>query len=181
MEINQHTVGLNVNIAKQGCLFLCYLWAGWLHSAVRVVEAGERLPKWGTDAAFLNILYQTLMRRSTHTDGDKESPAIREDCYVLRPEQVVRSMLHGSALESGRVTVTKHAGTYRGTHYAPMAAADRVDGRGFIVDVAHWRLGLHHHFTAACCNPWAYYDPWVNSVCAARGELRSVRRVVVSE
>ena len=178
MEINQHSVGLNVNVAKQGCLFLCYLWAGWLHSAVRVVKAGERLPKWDTDASFINALYQILMRRGT---GDRELPAIRQDCYVLRPEHVIRSMLHGTPLETGRITVTKHAGTYRGTHHAPMAAADVVDGHGFIVDVAHWRLGIHHHFTAACCNPWAYYDPWVDSVCAARGELVDVRRVVVSE
>ena len=179
MMVNQHSVGLNANIAKQGCLFLCYLWAGWLHSAVQVVKAGERLPKWGTDTAFVNVLYQTLQ-------GEKALPAIREDCYVLRPEHVVRSMLHGTALDVGRITVTKHAGTYRGVryqgmHHAPMVAADCADGGGFVVDVAHWVLGLHSHFTAACAAPWAYYDPWVDSVCAAHGELRSVRRVVVSQ
>ena len=174
MMVNQHSVGLNANIAKQGCLFLCYLWAGWLHSAVQVVKAGERLPKWGTDTAFVNVLYQTLQ-------GEKALPAIREDCYVLRPEHVVRSMLHGTALDVGRITVTKHAGAYRGARSAPMASAAVNDGRGFVVDIAHWVLGSHGHFTAACAAPWAYYDPWVDSVCAARGELRSVRRVVVSE
>lgn len=180
MMVNQHTSGLDVHVAKEGCLFLCYLAVGWLYSAVQCAARGERVPVWTTPGGYVNSLYQ-------HLSG---VGAIRRDCFVLKPREVVASMLDGDALHDAAIAVTKHPGGYRGVHTAPMATADvpgfeapllRDPRAGFVADVAHWRLDDHHHFTMACANPWFYYDPWVGSVCAARGSLVSVRRVVVSQ
>lgn len=173
MMVNQHTSGLNVSVAKEGCLFLCYLAAGWLYSAVNAVARGERIPVWTTKpCGYVNSLYRVL----------SGSGVIRKDCFVVKPREVVASMLPSALDTDVAIAVTKHAGIYRGAHTAPMATAGVRDPRaGFVADVAHWRLDDHHHFTMACANPWFYYDPWVASRCAARGSLVSVRRVVVSQ
>ena len=171
MILPQWSMGLDAPIRKEGCLFLVYLWVGWLY---RIWVRGGAAPQVVPEV--VNDSYDVLERMG----------AIRDDCYVGDPERVIQFPWHywhppAPELDQHQVTVEKLPAIRE--HGSPLLsqASRRVpELRGsFVVDVTHWELDGRHHFTGLCLRPACYFDPWVVSEIARAGRARSVRRVTI--
>lgn len=158
--VNQHTVGIDSVIAKEGCLFLVYLWAGWLWRAVGNVPAGKAVMDY--DAGHVNAIF--VEQQHLGNVGD--------DATVRDPVPIIRA--GGAVPEAVPITVTFCEDNGAG------AATTAVINKGpFVVDAVRYTLGDHQHFVGHCLAPEAYYDPWIASRCVAGGVTPDLRRVTI--
>lgn len=145
MTVTQRTADLRPEIRDAGCLFLCYLWSGWLFNAV--CRSGL-LPS--VTSEMVNECYYRCLRGGS----------IDEWCRVHQPIDVVGSFpaMYGDVPS---INVDRAAPVVRVC--SPfLCKAPQQDQ--FTVSVARWKTG---HWTAVCHNPHAYYDPIVASVIRA--------------
>ena len=172
--IAQWAKGLDEPVQKDGCLFLCYLWAGWLW-ALRDRDCMQE------------TAYPTVEVINDTHDFLRLNGSIGEDCFVRQPDNVVSFPWHywddcqlpGAApvVKFEKVSPADVQGVPPAASGLPLVGLDQRPG--MVVDITRWRFESGSHFTGACKDPWGYFDPWVRSTIARHGIAKSVRRVSV--
>lgn len=168
--VDQHTVGLNATLRKSGCLYLCYLWAGWLWRAARNVGTGGKLgvPRMVDTVAWVNATFAKNL-----VTGD-----VLADATVIRPAPIIRT--GGDLPDHVNVTVERRGADGLLDDAAAWALHKPNGSTGpFRVDVTEWTRGAHQHFVADCRAPLAYFDPWIASQCRQHGRLVGGRVVTI--
>ena len=187
--IPQWSDGLPVPVQNEGCLFLCYLWAGWLYGLQHMrpeggmlsVRPGRRLAGFPpvTDATIAES-YDVLYHMGH----------IRADCFVVEPINVIRfpwhywdGLLPPEPESEPRILVTKEPPYAKACNPLWAMADHQVSPHpvATVFDITRWELLGKSHFTGLCRRPAAgYFDPWVISRIAGNGLARSVRRVAIT-
>lgn len=176
--VDQHTDGLDATLRKSGCLFLAYLWAGWLWRAARII-GGPALPgdefgmvggKRHVDSTgWVNAVFGAHV-----SAGD-----VAKDATIIRPGPIVRTGGDVPALQ--RVTIEEvYADEDKIQDRILGTLLDPAPGtKSFEAIIQHYTWGKHEHFVGSCRAPYGYYDPWIASACVQHGKLVGARVVTI--
>ena len=162
--VNQHTVGIDSVLHTEGCLFLVYLWAGWLWRAAGNVPAHKAVQDY--DVGHVNAMF----------GEQKHLGNVGDDATVVDPVPIIRA---GGAIPEAVPVDVQFEGGAAVTEPGKGAAVTEPGKGPFVVDAVRYTLGNHQHFIGRCLAPDAYYDPWIASLCVAGGHAPDLRRVTI--
>lgn len=178
--IPQWSDGLPGSVQDEGCLFLCYLWCGWLYG-LQHMRPGRMLS--GSPPVTVETIAESY-------DVLYHMGHIRPDCFVVEPTNVIRfpwhywdGLLPPAPESEPRISVIKEPPYAKVSSPLRATADQRVPAlpTSMVFDITRWELEGKSHFTGLCRRPRAaYYDPWVVSRIAGDGLAKGVRRVAIT-
>lgn len=167
--VTQHDPRLDATLRKSGCLFLTYLWAGWLWRAKRCVSAGIKVPLVVDDPGWVNATF----------GAHRHAGDVRDDAFVVHPAPIIRS---GGNIPANYLIPVEETYSGESDHHLVLARLGtyRLPGGPFGVQVQHWKHGEHEHFVGYAQHPMAYFDSWIASQCVAEGKCIGLRMVTIN-